>query len=143
MKTVNDVLTIKGHGISSTTADASVYDAIRVMADNKIGALVVIEDGKVVGMITETDYTRKVVLKGRSSSDTLVKDIMTTPVLYVEPEQEIKDCMMLMTEKRTRHLPVMDEGKLIGLISIGDAVKSIIDEQQFTIDQLERYISGS
>ena len=142
MKKVNDILKIKGHDVWSIAPDASVYDAIHLMADKKVGALTVIEDSKLVGMISETDYTRNVILKGRSSQSTLVKEIMTTQVLYVQPEQDIEDCMILMTEKRTRHLPVLDEGKLIGLISIGDVVKSIIDEQQFTIEQLERYITG-
>ena len=142
MKKVNDILKIKGHDVWSIAPDASVYDAIHLMTDKKVGALTVIEDSKLVGMISETDYTRNVILKGRSSQNTSVKEIMTTQVLYVQPEQDIEDCMALMTEKRTRHLPVLNEGKLIGLISIGDVVKSIIDEQQFTIEQLERYITG-
>ncbi len=142
MKKVNDILKIKGHDVWSIAPDASVYDAIHLMTDKKVGALTVIEDSKLVGIISETDYTRNVILKGRSSQSTPVKEIMTTQVLYVQPEQDIEDCMVLMTEKRTRHLPVLDEGKLIGLISIGDVVKSIIDEQQFTIEQLERYITG-
>ena len=142
MKKVNDILKVKGHEIWSIAPDASVYDAIQLMTGKNIGALTVIEDSKLVGMISETDYTRNVALKGRSSHDTSVKEIMTTQVLYVHPEQDIEDCMVLMTEKRTRHLPVLDEGKLIGLISIGDIVKSIIDEQQFTIEQLEHYITG-
>jgi CBS domain-containing protein len=142
MKNVNDILRAKGHYVWSIGSDASVYDAIQLMAKKKIGVLVVIEDTKLVGMISETDYTRNVVLKGRTAHDTPVKAIMTTRVLYVQPDQDIEDCMVLMTEKRTRHLPVMDEGKLIGLISIGDVVKSIIDEQRFVIDQLERYIAS-
>ncbi len=142
MKKVNDILKVKGHEIWSIAPDASVYDAIHLMTDKKVGALTVIEDSKLVGMISETDYTRNVILKGRSSHNTSVKEIMTTQVLYVQPEQDIEDCMVLMTEKRTRHLPVLDEGKLTGLISIGDVVKSIIGEQQFTIEQLERYITG-
>jgi len=142
MKKVNDILKIKGHDVWSIAPDASVYDAIHLMTDKKVGALTVIEDSKLVGMISETDYTRNVILKGRSSQSTSVKEIMTTRVLYVQPEQDIEDCMVLMTEKRTRHLPVLDEGKLIGLISIGDVVKSIIDEQRSTIEQLEHYITG-
>jgi CBS domain-containing protein len=142
MKKVNDILKIKGHDVWSIAPDASVYDAIHLMTDKKVGALTVIEDSKLVGMISETDYTRNVILKGRSSQSTPVKEIMTTRVLYVQPEQNIEDCMVLMTEKRTRHLPVLDEGKLIGLISIGDVVKSIIDEQRSTIEQLEHYITG-
>lgn len=142
MNNVNDILRTKGHDVWSIGPDASVYDAIQLMAEKNIGALVVIEDTKLVGMISETDYTRNVILKGRASQDTPVKAIMTTRVLYIQPDQDIEDCMVLMTDKRTRHLPVMDEGKLIGLISIGDVVKSTIDEQRFTIDQLERYIAG-
>ena len=142
MKKVNDILKVKGHDVWSIGPEASVYDAIHLMTEKKIGALMVIEDGKLVGVVSETDYTRKIILKGRSSQKTPVKDIMTSRVLYVQPEQDVEDCMVLMTEKRTRHLPVMDAGKLIGVISIGDAVKSIIDEQRFTIEQLERYITG-
>jgi len=142
MNNVNDILRVKGHDVWSISPDASVYDAIRLMADKKVGALVVIEGSKPVGIVSETDYMRKVILKGRTSQGTSVKAIMTTRVLYVQPEQNIEECMVLMTEKRTRHLPVIVEGKLIGLISIGDVVKSIIDEQRFTIEQLENYITG-
>jgi len=112
------------------------------MTEKKVGALMVVENGRLVGVISETDYTRKIILQGRTSQQTPVKNIMTSHVLYVQPEQDIEECMVLMTEKRTRHLPVMDDGKLIGVISIGDAVKSVIDEQRFTIEQLERYITG-
>ena len=142
MSNVNDILRVKGHDVWSISPDASVYDAIRLMADKKVGALVVIEGSKPVGIVSETDYMRKVILKGRTSQGTSVKAIMTTRVLYVQPEQDIEECMVLMTEKRTRHLPVIVEGKLIGLVSIGDVVKSIIDEQRFTIEQLENYITG-
>jgi CBS domain-containing protein len=142
MKKVNDVLKIKGRDVWSIGPDASVYDAIHLMTEKKVGALMVMEGTDLVGVISETDYTRKTVLKGRSSQKTAVKDIMTSRVLYVQPEQDIEECMVIMTEKRTRHLPVMDAGKLIGVISIGDAVKSVIDEQRFTIEQLERYITG-
>lgn len=142
MKKVSDVLKIKGSDVWTIGPDASVYDAIHLMTEKKVGALMVVEGGKVVGVISETDYTRKIILKGRTSQQTPVKDIMTSHVLYVGPDQDIEECMILMTEKRTRHLPVMDEGRLIGVISIGDAVKSVIDEQRFTIEQLERYITG-
>ena len=142
MKKVSDVLKIKGSDVWTIGPDASVYDAIHLMTEKKVGALMVVEGGKVVGVISETDYTRKIILKGRTSQLTPVKDIMTSHVLYVGPNQDIEECMILMTEKRTRHLPVMDEGVLIGVISIGDAVKSVIDEQRFTIEQLERYITG-
>jgi CBS domain-containing protein len=142
MKTVNDVLNIKGRDIWSIGPDATVYDAIYLMTEKKVGALIVLENERVAGVVSETDYTRKMILMGRSSRQTPVKEIMTKRVLYVQPEQDIQECMVLMTEKRTRHLPVMDAGKLIGVISIGDVVKSIIDEQRFTIEQLERYIAG-
>jgi CBS domain-containing protein len=142
MKLVSEVLKIKGNDVWSIGPDASVYDAVNLMTEKKVGALMVIEGGKVVGVISETDYTRKIILKGRTSRLTPVKEIMTSHVLYVGPDQDIEECMILMTEKRTRHLPVMDKGKLIGVISIGDAVKSVIDEQRFTIEQLEHYITG-
>jgi CBS domain-containing protein len=142
MKTVSDILNSKGHEVWSIRPDASVYEAIDLMTENKIGALMVMENTKLVGVISETDYTRKIALQGRSSQQTQVNDIMTNRVLYVHPEQDIEECMVLMTEKRTRHLPVMDADKVIGVISIGDVVKSVIDEQRFTIEQLERYITG-
>jgi len=142
MSNVNDILKVKGHDVWSISPEASVYDAIRLMADKKVGALVVIEDSKPVGIVSETDYMRKVILKGRTSQGTSVKAIMTTRVLYVHPQQDIEECMVLMTEKRTRHLPVLDDENLIGLVSIGDVVKSIIDEQRFTIEQLENYIAS-
>lgn len=142
MKTVNDILRSKGQDVWSIGPDASVYDAIRTMADKKVGALMVMENDQVVGVISETDYARKVILKGRSSPGTPVREIMTTRVVYIEPHQDIEDAMVIITEKRVRHLPVINEGKLVGVISIGDVVKSIIDEQRFTIEQLERYISG-
>ncbi|MCK4709375.1 MAG: CBS domain-containing protein [Gammaproteobacteria bacterium] len=142
MKKVNDILKFKGNDVWSIGPEASVYDAINLMTEKKVGALMVVEGGKLVGVVSETDYTRKIILKGLTSRKTPVKAIMTKRVLYVQPEQDIEECMVLMTEKRTRHLPVMDEGKLVGVISIGDAVKSVIDEQRFTIEQLERYITG-
>ena len=112
------------------------------MAERRIGALLVMECERIVGIVTERDYARKVILMGRSSSDTPVRDIMTTSVMYVRPDQTNEECMALMTENRLRHLPVIDGGKLVGLISIGDLVKDIISEQQFTIQQLEHYIRG-
>jgi CBS domain-containing protein len=112
------------------------------MADRNIGALLVMEDLKIVGIITERDYARKIVLMGRSSKETPVRDIMTFPVMSVRPDRTNEECMALMTENRVRHLPVIDGGKLIGLVSIGDLVKDIISEQKFTIEQLEHYIMG-
>lgn len=142
MKRVRDVLQVKGSEVFTIEPDASVYDAIKIMADQRIGALVVLQGEHLVGLISETDYARKIVLQGRTSANTQVREIMTDRVLYVSPDQDISECMALMTEKRFRHLPVMDNDQLAGLISIGDLVKSIIDEQLFTIEQLERYISG-
>jgi len=121
---------------------ASVFDAVKLMAEKSIGALVVVEGGKVVGIITERDYARKVVLMSRSSKDAAVRDIMTTSVMYVLPNHTSEECMALMTEHRLRHLPVIEKGKLVGLISIGDLVKDIISEQKFIIEQLAHYISG-
>ncbi len=142
MKRVKDILDVKGRDIWSIAPDASVYDAMKLMADKEIGSLVVMEGTKLVGLISERDYARKVILMGRSSRNTQVREIMTTRVVYAQPEQNIEECMALVTEKRVRHLPVLEEGKLVGVISIGDLVKSIIAEQKFIIEQLERYITG-
>lgn len=143
MKPVGDILKSKGsHKVHTISPDSSVLDAIRSMAEHGIGALVVMENDNIVGIVTERDYSRKVILMNRSSSSTPVRDIMTSNVIYVRPSDSNEDCMALMTEKRLRHLPVMDDGKLVGLVSIGDLVKDIIQEQEFIITQLERYISG-
>ena len=142
MKRVADVLEAKGRDVWSIEPMASVYDAMKLMADRGVGALMVLERGKLVGIISERDYARKVILEGRSSRTTQVREIMTAHVLYAQPEESIEECMAVMTDKRIRHLPVMDEGKLVGVISIGDLVKSIISEQKFMIEQLERYIRG-
>ena len=143
MKNVAQILKSKPeqtvHTVSPST---SVFDAVRRMAEKNIGALLVMEDVKIVGIITERDYARKIILMGRSSKETPVRDIMTSPVMYVRPDHTNEECMALMTDNRVRHLPVMDNGKLIGLISIGDLVKDIIAEQKFTIQQLEHYIMG-
>lgn len=128
--------------VYSISPAASVFDAVKSMAEKGIGALLVMEDETIVGMITERDYARKIVLMGRSSKETPVREIMTFPVMYVRPDQTSDECMALMTENRLRHLPVLDSGKLIGLISIGDLVKDIISEQRFVIEQLEHYIRG-
>ena len=142
MKRVKDILAVKGQAIYFIAPDASVYDAMKQMADKGIGALMVMERDRLVGVISERDYARKIILLGRSSRSTQVKEIMTSHVLYAQPQQNIDECMAIMTEKRVRHLPVLDEGKVIGVISIGDLVKSIITEQQFIIEQLEKYITG-
>ena len=143
MKIVAHILKAKPEQTVYTISPAaSVFDAVKQMAEKSIGALVVIEGEKVVGIITERDYARKIVLMARSSKETPVRDIMTSAVMYVRPDQTSEECMVLMTENRLRHLPVMDSGNLIGLISIGDLVKDIISEQKFIIQQLEHYITG-
>jgi len=143
MTTVAQILKSKpGQAVYTTTPATSVYDAVKLMADKNVGALVVTEGGSVAGMFTERDYARKIVLLARSSKDTPVREIMTAPVLYVSPKQTNEECMALMTENRLRHLPVMEGGRLVGLVSIGDLVKDIISEQKFIIRQLEHYIAG-
>lgn len=142
MKTVKDILKVKGRDVWVIEPDASIYDALKLMADKKVGALVVMEGTRVTGIISERDYARKVILMGGSSKSMRIKEIMTTRVVYTQSEQTIEECMALMTEKHIRHLPVIDEGRLVGVVSIGDLVKSIIDEQKFVIEQLERYIGG-
>lgn len=143
MTTVAQILKSKpDQTLYTTTPGASVYEAIKLMAEKGIGALVVIESGKLAGMVTERDYARKVILMSRSSKETSVRDIMTSPVLCVRPDQTSEECMALMTEKRLRHLPVMNQDRLLGLISIGDLVKDVISEQKFIIEQLEHYIAG-
>lgn len=143
MKTVAEVLRNKPYQtVHSVAPDASVLEAIALMAEKGIGALLVMEGERVVGILSERDYARKVVLMDRSSQATPVSDIMTSAVMYVHPSQTITECMELMTEKRLRHLPVMLNDKLLGMVSIGDLVKEIISEQQDLINQLEQYIRG-
>lgn len=143
MKTVAHILRSKSdQAVYSIPPTASVLDAIKLMAEKSIGALLVMEGDQVVGIVTERDYARKVILLGRASNETPVRDIMSSPVMYVGLEQSNEECMALITENRLRHLPVMDAGKVIGIISIGDLVKDIISVQQFVIQQLERYIRG-
>jgi CBS domain-containing protein len=142
MQTIKQILDTKGRQVWVIHPDDSVLKALMLMAEKQIGALVVLEDEKVVGILSERDYARKVILLGKSSHDTPVKDIMTSRVVYARSDQSIEQCMALMTDKRIRHLPVLDGEQLVGLISIGDLVKAIIAEQQFMIEQLEHYISG-
>ena len=142
MRLVQDILNHKGHDIFSVDPEATIFSAIETMADRRIGALLVMQGGKPVGIVTERDYARKVALEGRSSRDSKVRDIMSTRVLCVSPDRTIEDCMALMTGRRARHLPVVDHKEVIGLISIGDLVKAMIAEQQFMIDQLHDYITG-
>ncbi|MFW6084830.1 MAG: CBS domain-containing protein [Gemmatimonadota bacterium] len=141
MKTVKRVLDAKGHDVYSTTPDTTVFDALKEMADRNVGALIVLDDGDVVGIFSERDYARKIILLGRSSRETPVRDIMTTRVVYARPELSLEECLALMTDKRIRHLPVMKDGELVGVVSIGDLVKGIIQEQRFIIEQLEGYVS--
>lgn len=141
MKTVKRVLDAKGHDIYSTTPDTTVFDALQEMADRNVGALIVLEDDEVVGIFSERDYARKIILLGRSSRETSVRDIMTTRVVYARPDLSLEECLALMTDKRIRHLPVMEEDELVGVVSIGDLVKGIIQEQRFIIEQLEGYVS--
>ncbi len=143
MKTAADVLKSKAHqAVHTITPGALVFDALKLMADKNIGALLVMEGERIAGIITERDYARKIVLMSRSSKETPVREIMTSAVMYVRPGQTTEECMVLMTENRLRHLPVVDGNRLLGLVSIGDLVKSIISEQRFTIEQLQNYISG-
>ena len=143
MKTVKQLLQAKVADIWTIMPDAKVYDALALMADKNIGALLVVDAGRLVGIFSERDYARKVVLHGKSSRETPVREIMTTRVVYVRPEQTIEDCMALMTDKRIRHLPVIDGERVMGVISIGDVVKAVISEQEFMIEQLANYIAGS
>ena len=142
MKTVKQLLDGKGHDVWSISPEASVFEAIELMADKQIGALMVMEDDRPLGIVTERDYARKVILKGRLSKGTRIGQIMTTRVISARPAQTVEECMALMTERRVRHLPVMEGEQLVGMLSIGDLVKAIFAEQQFVIEQLEHYING-
>jgi len=143
MKFVSQLLAAKGHDVWSVAPDTTVFDALQLMADRKVGALLVLEEGNLVGVFSERDYARKVILKGKASKDTPVRDIMSSRIVFVRPDQSTEECMSLMTAKRVRHLPVMDGEKLVGVISIGDAVKAVIAEQEDVIEQLEHYIAGT
>ncbi len=142
MMTVQQVLDRKGRDIWSIAPDDSVFDAINLMAEKGIGATLVVEGDQLVGILSERDYARKVILRGKSSRTTKAREIMTEKVLYVSPHRYVEECMALMTDKRIRHLPVMDNGKLVGMLSIGDIVKTILADQKFIIEQLENYIKG-
>lgn len=142
MKLVKHLLDSKGREIISIAQDASVFDAIKLMADRSIGSLLVMEGDALKGIVTERDYARKVIIKGRSSNTTPVADIMTTDLVTASPDQTVNHCMTLMSEKRIRHLPVIVDDKVAGIISIGDLVQAIISDQQEEIEQLEQYISG-
>ena len=140
MKTLKQLLEAKGRDVYSIAPDALVFDALRLMADKGVGALMVMEGGRIAGILSERDYARKVILHGKSSHDIQVRDIMTGKIITVHPGQTVEECMALMTEKRIRHLPVTEGERLIGVLSIGDLVKEVIAEQQQTIRQLESYI---
>lgn len=142
MTIVAQILQAKGHAIFSTAPNATVYEALELMAQQDVGALLVLAGTNLVGILSERDYARKVILKGKFSKDTLVRDIMTEEVFCVSAEQTIEQCMALMTAKRVRHLPVIAQGELAGVVSIGDVVKSLISEQKFVIAELEKYITG-
>ena len=139
---VGVILAHKGSAVWSIAPNSMVFDAIQLMADRNVGALPVVEKGELVGIISERDYTRKVILKGKSSKDTPVRDIMTQEPVTVHPGDSVGECMHVMTEKRVRHLPVMEGAKMVGLLSIGDLVRRIISAQTATIDNLEKYITG-
>lgn len=140
MKTLKQLLEAKGREVYTVAPDARVFDALKLMADKSVGALIVMEGGRIAGVISERDYARKVILHGESTHELQVRDIMTSKVITVHPGQTVEECMALMTEKRVRHLPVTEGERLIGVLSIGDLVKEVIAEQQQTIRQLESYI---
>jgi len=142
-RTVREILAAKEPTLFTISPDATVFEAVQQMSNRCVGALLVVRGGELVGILSERDYARKVILEGRSSKSTLVREIMTPKVVYVTPDQTMEACMALMTHKRIRHLPVLDGGKLVGLISIGDLVRATIAEKNFIIEQLEKYIAGS
>jgi CBS domain-containing protein len=142
MKTVRQLLETKGAEVISVSPDSNVLDALKLMASREIGAVLVVEGARLVGIMSERDYARKVILRGKSSQDTKVREIMTERVMYARPDQTLPELMALMTNKRVRHLPVLEGDRLVGVLSIGDLVKETISEQEFIIRQLENYIHG-
>jgi CBS domain-containing protein len=142
MKTIKEILDAKGHDISTIGPEETVLEALKLMAEKELGALVVMEDGKLRGLFSERDYARKVILKGRTSPETKVKEIMTKKVVCASLKRTAEEVMALMTEKRARHIPIIDEKQVVGLVSIGDLVKAIISDQKFVIEQLEKYITS-
>lgn len=142
MQTVGDILKTKGREVWTITPETVVFDALETMADKNVGALVVLDSAKVVGILSERDYARKVILHGKSSRELKAREIMSANVYFVSPGHSIEDCMALFTTKRVRHLPVVQDEELMGMISIGDVVKAVIAEQEYTIRHLENYITG-
>ena len=140
METAAQLLRVKGGGIYSVDPDAPVLEAIRLMAERSVGALLVMKNQQLLGVVSERDYARKVILRGLTSSDTPVRQIMSAPVLTIGPDRSVHECMQMMTDKRIRHLPVVEGDRVIGVLSIGDLVRAVLEEQQKTIDDLERYI---
>ncbi len=142
MKLVSDILKSKGHEIWAVKPGDTVFESLQLMAEKEVGSLLVMDEDRLVGIVTERDYARKVILEGKTSKDSSVAEVMTKHVLCVTPERTVDECMALMTDKRARHLPVVENKRVIGLVSIGDLVKALISEQQVLIDQLQHYISG-
>ncbi|MDJ0655034.1 MAG: CBS domain-containing protein [Xanthomonadales bacterium] len=142
METINQLLDEKGHEVFAVSPESPVYDAIEMMADKGVGALLVMEGDNLAGVVSERDYARKVILKGKSSRSTQVRDIMTAEVVSVSPHDTVDQCLAVMTQNKIRHLPVLEDGGVVGVLSIGDLVKSVIDDQKHQIQSLEQYISG-
>ncbi len=142
MTTVRQMLAHKPAAVFSVAPDSTVFDALRLMSEKNVGAVIVCEGDRLVGILSERDYARKVALHGKSSRDVPIREIMTSRVLCIEPAQTADQCMALMTDKRIRHLPVLEGAKVVGVVSIGDVVRAIVEEQQFTIEQLENYIGS-
>ncbi len=140
---VKDILKVKGNHVFSVESSRMVFEAMQQMCDRNIGGLLVVDDGQLLGIFTERDYARKLILKGKSSRETPIREIMTSNLITVTPETSIDECMKLMSNKRIRHLPVLEDQQLVGMVSIGDLVKKIIEDQQSTIEHLEQYIGGS
>jgi CBS domain-containing protein len=140
MRTVSDIVKKKGNHVWSVTPNTTVFDTLKLMAEREIGAVLVLDQGKLVGIFSERDYARQVILKGRTSKDTPVREVMSPRVMFVRSENTVEDCMALMTDKRVRHLPVLQDGALLGMVSIGDVVKDMIAEKEFIIEQLANYI---
>ena len=143
MTTIAQLLNTKGNQIWSVEPKATIFEALEIMSEKEIGALLVMEDGKLTGIFSERDYARKVILKGKSSKETQVGELMTKKVFYMDPQKTINDCMAMMTAKRIRHVPVIEDNQVMGIVTIGDVVNQIISEQEVTINHLENYITGS